>query len=772
MRPSAARPKELLISVVPSPKTLGGAPGRIASAIAFVLSLIGFLAAATLVPAIAEGGVVRADLPWVPSLGVRFSFIVDGLSLLFILLICGTGTVVSLYASAYLHGEVRRGRFFVYLVMFEMAMLGLVAANDLITLFVFWELTTVASYLLIGFDHGNEKARRNAWQALLVTGSGGLALLAGFLLLAEAGGSFTISELIRRGDGIRAHPLYSAIFVLVLAGAFTKSAQLPFHFWLPNAMAAPTPVSAYLHSATMVKAGIYLLARLHPALSGTDGWLWTLTIVGAATAIWASVVALRQTDLKLALAYTTVMALGTLTMFLAANAPVAIAAAVTFLLVHALYKCALFLIVGIIDHATGTREIERLAGLARAMPITAIAAGLAALSMAGFPPFLGFIGKELKYEGALAVASEPVFIVVAAVTANALMVAMAGIVAVAPFRGPAATAPGVPHDPSVRLWIGPLVLAALGLFFGLLPPLAADLLVQPAVGAILGTPATVKLALWHGVNVPLILSIVTVTAGIIVYQFRSAVRAQIASMLDRLPVTADGVYDRIFAATVALAKSLTMALQNGSLRRYLAVVLATTTLAVGGTLIARDGIVLPSVWPDAAFFEWMIVILIAAGAALPIAFRDRLAAICGLSIVGAGIALIFLLYGAPDVAMTQLLVEILFVVMIATILMRLPDVAVREGSRHRTAVDGAIAASAGIVVTLLMFAVLQTPINRHLTDFFEANSVPLAYGRNIVNVILVDFRALDTLGEIIVVAVAAIGALAVLRLRAQRETRD
>ena len=374
---------------------------------------------ASFLPAIAAGDVLRVAYDWVPSLGISLSFLVDGLSLTFALLITGIGAVVALYSSVTLAGHVHFGRFVFYLLFFMFAMLGLVLADNLITLFVFWELTSVASYLLIGFNHASAKSRRSALQALLVTGGGGLALLAGFILLGSAAGSYELSEIIAMGDAIRDHALYLPIFILILAGAFTKSAQVPFHFWLPNAMAAPTPVSAYLHSATMVKAGIYLLARVHPTLSGTEVWLWTLTLFGAATAVFASVLALRQTDLKLALAYTTLMALGTLTMFLGAGVTIAIAAAVTFLIVHSFYKAALFLVVGIIDYRAGTRETAELGGLARAMPITAVIAAAAALSMAGFPPFLGFIGKELKYEGALAVASEPLFVAGAAVLANA-----------------------------------------------------------------------------------------------------------------------------------------------------------------------------------------------------------------------------------------------------------------------------------------------------------------------------------------------------------------
>ena len=410
-----------------------GMDSRVVGGLSSIIPVALAVTFAACLPTIAAGNTIRLVYDWVPALGINLSFFIDGLSLTFALLISGIGAIVTLYSSAYLAGHHHLGRFMLYLLMFMASMLGLVLADNIITLFVFWELTSVTSYLLIGFNHTSAESRRSALQALLVTGAGGLALLAGLILLGFASGTYELSEIIAQGGTLQSHALYTPILILVLIGAFTKSAQMPFHFWLPNAMAAPTPVSAYLHSATMVKAGIYLLARLHPTLSGTDTWIWTLTIFGAVTAVVASVMALRQTDLKLALAYTTVMALGTLTMFLGSEATVAVAAAMTFLIVHSLYKAAMFLIVGIIDHEAGTRDVAKLRGLAVAMPITAAAAAAAGLSMAGFPPFLGFIGKELKYEGALAIASEPVFAATAVVIANALMVAVSGIIAFRPF---------------------------------------------------------------------------------------------------------------------------------------------------------------------------------------------------------------------------------------------------------------------------------------------------------------------------------------------------
>ncbi len=722
---------------------------------------------ATALPTIADGDPIRLAYNWVPSLGINFSLLLDGLSLAFALLISGIGFFVTLYARTYLAGHPHLGRFTLYLLAFMVAMLGLVLADNLITLFVFWELTTLTSYFLIGFNHASADSRRSALQALLLTGAGGLALLAGLILLGNVAGSFELSEILAQGDLIRGHDLYLPILILVLLGAFTKSAQVPFHFWLPNAMAAPTPVSAYLHSATMVKAGIYLLARMHPALSGTEVWIWSLTIFGAVTALAASVIALRQTDLKLALAYTTVMALGTLTMFLGAEATVAIAAAMTFLVVHSLYKASLFLIVGILDHQAGSRDAERLRGLARAMPITAAAAAAAALSMAGFPPFLGFIGKELKYEGALAIASEPAFVATAAVLANALMVAVAGIVALRPFYGRRITAAKTPHEAPVALWIGPVVLASLGLIFGLAPSLIADSLIQPAVTAILGRPETVKLALWHGINLPLALSLLTFSIGLTVYVVHERLRRLLIRVEAGLPATADQVWDRLLDGLKAVAAVQTRVLQGGLLRRYMFIVFASVAVAVGVTLAATEAVRLPAEWPELLFKHWASVALIASGAIMTALSKTRLAAICALGVVGVGVALLFVMFGAPDLAITQLLVETLVVVLVGVVMLRLPGL--DQGARPGRGADALLSVAVGAVVALTLLAVVASPIDRSITDYFETASVAEAFGRNIVNVILVDFRALDTFGEVAVVAVAAIGAYALIRGTRRRE---
>ncbi len=718
-----------------------------------------------MVPEIADEQVLRWAWDWVPSLGIAITFLVDGLSLTFALLITGIGSLVFLYSSKYLQGHPHFARFMLFIVMFMLSMLGLVLADNLLTLFVFWELTTITSYLLIGFDHSTAKGRRSALQALLLTGTGGLALLAGFILIGNVAGTFELSEIRAQGGVLIESALYLPILILVLAGTFTKSAQFPLHFWLPNAMAAPTPVSAYLHSATMVKAGVYLMARMHPNLGGTDVWLWVLTIAGAVTAVFASIMALKQTDLKQSLAYTTLMALGTLTLFLAADVGYAITAVMTFLVVHSLYKAALFLVVGIIDHSTGTRHVNELGGLARAMPITAVAAGVAALSMAGLPPFIGFIGKEIKYAGALAVGSEPAFVAAAVLVSNALMLAVAGIVSFSPFwRRKHLAEPLNPHEAPWQMLAGPIILAALGALFGIYPELLARSLVNPGVAAILGpdvTPAALKL--WAGFNLPLVLSLVTFALGWLFYYYRRGLRTWLIGLGERLPVFDNG-WDNVLDGLKALAAWQTRLVQGGLLRRYLFITFATFLVAVAGTIWLKAGPMPALEWPVLQVQHWVVIAIVVAGALLTLTTSSRIAAIAGLGAVGIGVALIFIIFGAPDVAITQLLVETLVVVLFAVAALKLPQLDPDGTKRHRP-LDAALAVSIGIGVTVVMLMVTDGPIDRRLTDYFEVTSWPEAFGRNIVNVILVDFRALDTFGEIAVVAIAALSAFALLKGR-------
>ncbi|NJO36597.1 MAG: DUF4040 domain-containing protein [Rhizobiales bacterium] len=745
----------------------GEARPPLAFFVAFVAAVALCIGFAMQVPGVAGGDVVTLSWPWVPSLGVDLAFRLDGLSLLFALLISGIGVLVLLYASAYLKHHPDQGRLQILLLAFMLSMLGLVTADHVILLFVFWELTTITSFLLVGFDHEKPEARRSALQALLVTGAGGLALLVGLILLAETAGSYLLSEILAAGPTLTADPLYHPMLALILMGAFAKSAQFPFHFWLPNAMAAPTPVSAYLHAATMVKAGIYLMARLQPALGGTDVWFYALTIAGAVTALWGSLMALRQTDLKLMLTWTTVMALGTLTMFLGSDQRIAVLAAVTFLIVHALYKGALFLVIGNVDHGAGTRDIGKIGGLARFMPVTALIAAAAGLCMAGFPPFLGFIGKELKYEGALAIAEEPFLIASTAIAANAMMVAVALMIVIRVFAGRQKhDAAVIPHEASPLMWLGPLLLAAAGLIAGLFPELIAETLIEPAVTGILQRPTTIELSLWHGINVPLLLSALTLAIGLVLFWQGERMRFVVDTLVSALPLTADRAYDGCLNAAQTIATAVTNRLQTGILGHYLTAVFLVVGIGGGTALYASGWSIDAAEVSPIPLLAWIVAFVVTAAAFVVVVSRSRLLAICALGLIGIGVALFFLMFGAIDVAITQLLVETLFVVLVAIVLLRLPGFAgFAHPGRFGALRDAAIAIGAGVVVALTTIGVAMTPLDLEIPQFYEKNSYTEAYGRNIVNVILVDFRALDTLGEIAVVAIAELAVVALLKVR-------
>ncbi|MFO8048290.1 MAG: hydrogen gas-evolving membrane-bound hydrogenase subunit E [Desulfosudaceae bacterium] len=739
---------------------------RIARASALLPLVIWAVAAAMTAP-VMSGGPFRLSLPWVPALGLELSFLVDGLSLLFAFIISTIGFFVTLYAVDYLHGHRHPARFFIFLQAFMLAMLGLVTADNMMALFVFWELTTLFSYLLIGFEHEKESSRKSARQALLVTGAGGLALLVGLLLLQIIGGTGDISGLTSQAGYLRAHPLYGTIFALIAIGAFTKSAQFPFHFWLPNAMAAPTPISAFLHSATMVKGGIYLLARFHPILGGTTTWTATLMIIGAITAVGGAILALGQSDLKKILAYTTITALGIMTMFLGGQATCSLTAAMTFLLVHSLYKSGLFLMAGAIDHQTGTRRLENLGGLWRAMPLTALAAGAACLSMAGFPLFLGFIGKEIMYKGALAETMCPELAVSAAVLANSIMTAVGGILIMRVFWGRPRPEFGRISEAPVWMWGGPLFLGGLGILFGIMPDLVGHWLVEPAVRAFHYSPDDIKLEMFHGINPPLLLSILTISLGISFYLVHRPLHRWINAAAGRLPITADRVYDGIIKVVADLGKLQNRLLQNGSLHRYFFTVVAVFVLGAGYAYFSRVESWPAVTWPLLAIREWLLVAVIAAAVVTVLLTRMVLLAVCALGVIGAGLAIVFLSFGAPDVALTQLLVETLTVVIVSLILLRLPGLEQRpvRRQRFRHLLDGLLAGGAGLLVTGLLLAVLSLDMDYTITEFFEQNSYLAARGKNIVNVILVDFRSLDTLGEIIVVASAGLAGFALIHNR-------
>lgn len=736
------------------------------------LPAILFIYFASWIPEIGAGGVRLESMAWMPGLELQLSFMLDGLSLLFALLITGIGFFIVTYAGRYLEGHRDLGRFYVLILAFMGSMLGLVLADNLIVMFIFWELTSVTSYLLIGYNHEDLKARKAALQGLIVTVGGGLALLAGIILLAWVTGSHEISEILNSGDVMREHALYLPVLLLILAGAFTKSAQVPFHFWLPNAMAAPTPVSAYLHSATMVKAGIYLLARLHPTLGGTETWFVILALFGAVTMFTGVFLSFRSTGIKSVFAYSTVMALGTLTMLLGIGTDAALLAAMAFLLAHSLYKGALFLVAGILDHEAGAKDFLQTGGLRSALPITAAFAMLAALSLGGVLPMFGFVAKELMLEAVLGTGGLLPVVGVLVIASAVLGVGVAAIAGIRPWFGPRVETPKPhPHEAPPALLAGPVVLASLGLLFGLAPGLVERGIVGAAAAAVNGgTPVSAYLALWHGLNWPLVISLFSLVLGFWLYRHWDAARARLAWVDTAARFGPERGYEKFMDGIVRISEVQTRILQNGYLRYYIMVIVLTTAALVVSAIWLRD---VPLSIPGGQrmyLFEWVILAVMVASMGMAVLSRSRLGAVAALGSFGFTVALVYVLFSAADVGITQILVETLTVILLVLVLFRLPRF-LGLSSRWIKIRDGVVALAGGGMITILLLLTLDGREFESIAGYFIEESVPSGYGRNIVNVILVDFRALDTLGEIFVLALAAVGVYAMIRFRAEDNRR-
>lgn len=733
---------------------------------------------------VAAGDYPHINIPWVPDLNIDLAFRVDGLSLIMALLVTGIGALILSFASGYMAGDPQINRFFVILLLFMGAMLGLVLADNIIMLFIFWELTSITSYLLIGFNHESDQSQKSALQALLVTGSGGMALMAGLVLLSVVGGSWQLSELLDVGyQTYSEHPLYTAALILVLIGCFTKSAQFPFHFWLPNAMAAPTPVSAYLHSATMVKAGVYLLARLNPILGHTDAWFYTLVIFGGVTGMLGAWLCWQQHDLKRIMAYSTISALGTLVFLigLGETSEFAYKAAVVFLIVHSLYKGALFMTAGSVDHGTGTRDVTRLGGLMRPMPYTFAGVLLATISMAGFPPLLGFVGKELIYEATIESINWATLLSIVALVTNILMVTAAGIILIEPFfRSKKEDSQYQAHEASWQMWIGPVLLGVIALVAGLFveSQFFSQEFVQPAVSAIAGKAKEVELHLipvhmtitYDGHVTAFFLSLMTWAVGIGLYVVHKQIRPWAQRFDETISVVGpEQGYFKGLDGVLDFAKYLTKYLQNGHMRYYILFVLLTLALVVGTTLV--DSITTLGSVTDVSIHEILLSLLIIAALIMITNVRSRLAAVAGMGVVGYGIALFYLLFSAPDLAMTQFSIETLTVILFVLVLYRLPkfETISRPLSRLR---DAIISLIAGSLMSLFILTVTAQGGERPLKEKFAAIAYTEARGENIVNVILVDFRGLDTMVEIVVLGVAAIGVYALIKSRNSTEDKE
>lgn len=732
-------------------------------------------------------GAVIFSVPWIPALGLNFSLYLDGLSSMFALMVTGIGILVVIYTGYYFtdshpaaaeHKPESHTRFFAYILLFMLAMLGLVLAGDLITLFIFWEATSISSFLLIAYKYKDEAARKGAFKSLFITGGGGIAMLAGFLFVINISGSAEYTTILSSGDVLRSSPLYPVFFALIAFGAFTKSAQFPAHIWLPDAMNAPTPASAFLHSATMVTAGIYLLARLNPSLGNTDTWFWTLSIFGLTTMLAGAYLGVKQNDLKALLAYSTISQLGVMVALIGQDTEIAFKALVISVIAHALYKSSLFMTAGIVDHETGTRDLRKLGGLRKQMPIMFGIASIAALSMAGLPPLFGFLSKETLLASATHPSLPPVvdrLFPLTIVIAGALILVQAGILVWDVFLGKPADPKHPPHghDPKWGFWLAPAIPALLSLMVGILPePKAFASFLAAAAEASYGAKVKVSLAMWTGINVPLLLSIVAVTLGLVLFWQRNRIRPRLTNFLPNLSFNA--VYDGTLFGLDWLSRAA-IRLQGGKLRVYLSVILLSM---VGLVVLFSNGLervlnpqpLLSVGFEGLNLLRLSALAILVASALASILLRSDLHAIIALSVSGLGVAVWIALEPAPDVALAQVVVDILATVILILSLSLIPRAQrlkamefTHQKSRPGLLKDALVAGLAGLVVMGATFIALNTrPRESVVTPFYVENAKPLTGAKDIEGAIVVDFRAADTLMEILVFSLAALGIYSLL----------
>ena len=760
------------------------------STLAGLIALFCAVQAALYFPQIADGGVISQQFTWLPTLGLNFTVRMDGFAWMFCMLVLGIGALVVLYARYYMSPEDPVPRFFAFFLAFMGSMAGVVLSGNIIQLVLFWELTSLFSFLLIGYWHHRKDARRGARMALTVTGTGGLCLLAGMLLLGHIVGSYDLDTVLAAGDLVRAHPLYLTVLVLVLLGALTKSAQFPFHFWLPHAMAAPTPVSAYLHSATMVKAGVFLMARMLPVLGGTEPWFWLVGGAGVCTLLLGGYVAMFQDDLKGLLAYSTISHLGLITLLLGLNSPLAAVAAVFHIMNHATFKASLFMAAGIIDHESGTRDIRRLSGLFRMMPITATLAMVASDAMAGVTLLNGFLSKEMFFAETVYISANRAVeygLPIAATLAGIFSVAYSLRFTVDVFFGPPATdLPHTPHEPPhwMRVPVELLVLACL--IVGILPAWSVGQFLNAAARPVVGgTLPEFSLAVWHGFNLPLAMSFVALAGGIALYLVLRAARAQ--GHLERPPgihqLSGKSAFESVVAMLSLAGRAGRRTLGTRRLQPQL-LWLICTALLLGvvplWSLGLQPGDRTPLPASPVFILLWTIGALCALGAAWQAKYH-RLAALALLSGAGLSTCITFTWFSAPDLALTQLSVEAVTTVLILLGLRWLPRrLEPAETGVQRTALatarrtrDLLIAVAAGGGMAALAWAMMSRQFPQSISTFFLERALPEGGGTNVVNVMLVDFRGFDTFGEIVVLGIVALTVYALLRrFRPARETLD
>ena len=744
------------------PGLMNSAGRQAVGGVTFTVTLAAFVGLLTNLPAVLAGDVVQAGFNWLPELGLNVTLMLDGLGFFFALLILGIGLLIITYARFYLAREDNMGEFFTYLLLFQGAMVGIVLSDNILLLLIFWELTSLSSFLLIGYWKHLEAGRQGARMALTVTGMGGLAMIGGMLLLGNIVGSYDLSVILQNREMIQADPMYVPALLLILLGAFTKSAQFPFHFWLPHAMAAPTPVSAYLHSATMVKAGIFLMARMWPVLSGTPEWFYIVTTAGLITMVLGAVIALFKHDLKALLAFSTVSHLGLITMLLGTGTAFGAFAAVFHIMNHATFKAALFMSAGIIDHETKTRDIRILGGLRHLMPITFVIATLAALSMAGIPFLNGFLSKEMMLEEMNhTYLFGPDWLVPALATFGSLFSAaycfrLIGHTFLGPKRD-AGSYPAKPHDPGAGLWLPPAILVVLVVVIGVAPFLVQDFVILIAKSVIGGAAELeVKyIKIWHGLVPALYMSIAAVIGGLIVL----ALFKPLSRLWEATPrPEAKSIFDDNIAAVLMYARAIIHPLHNGAFTRY-AMIFGITVVAVAyhawitGTVGPATREVQPVGLVEVA--GWMM--LVAATVGLAAMHHNRLLALILIGIVGLMVSVGFVFLSAPDLAMTQITVEVVTIILLLLALNFLPNQTPVESSLLRRVRDVVVTGAAGLATMALSYHyLLRDAVSSPISEFHLANSYKGGGGTNVVNVILVDFRGFDTFGEIIVLGIAAL----------------
>ena len=760
------------------------------SLLAGLVALVGTIQVALLYPQIAHGGVIREEFMWLPSLGLNFVLRMDGFAWLFSMLVLGIGTLVSLYARYYMSPDDPVPRFFAFFLAFMGAMLGLVISGNLIQIVFFWELTSLFSFLLIGYWHHRADARRGAYMALMVTGAGGLCLLAGVMLLGHIVGSYDLDQVLAAGDQIRAHSLYPVMLALVLIGALSKSAQFPFHFWLPHAMAAPTPVSAYLHSATMVKAGVFLLARLWPSLSGSEEWFWIVGGAGALTLLLGAYCAMFQNDLKGLLAYSTISHLGLITLLLGLNSPLAAVAAVFHILNHATFKASLFMAAGIIDHESGTRDIRKLSGLVRLIPFTATLAMVASASMAGVPLLNGFLSKEMFFAETVFISSTQwveIALPLIATIAGTFSVAYALRFTVDVFFGPPATdLPHTPHEPPRWMRAPVELLVFTCLLVGIFPAqMVGSILAAAALPVVGGTLPEYSLAIWHGWNAPMIMSLVAMTGGVVLYLM---LRKQLKrGRFEYPPLIGYFNGKRGFErCLVVMMRGVRRIEKRISTKRLQTQLFLLVLLAVIGAMIPMINSGLswgdrPKIPGSIVFVTlWLLAIACALGAAWQAKYH-RLAALTMVSVCGLMTCVTFVWFSAPDLALTQLVVEVVTTVLILLGLRWLPrrieEVSPLPSSLRKARIrrlrDLLLSTVVGGGMALLSYAMLTRQTPNDISSFYLSRALPEGGGSNVVNVMLVDFRGFDTLGEITVLGAVALTVYALLRrFRPSKESME